>query len=428
MELTEAERAMLRGEEGEAKQAAMDLLVRYGEALDAERLVETDNVTGTPGMINEFLANYYEVEGNVHETVFARFNLDADEAVEIPAFEARTARLQGTVEPEHWEEFGTDAVDARLDREGEAFEVEHGVEELRTCTPYHAGMLPAEGEHCAWMESSAVVFANSVIGARVNVEGRESTSAAMLTGRIPDWGLHREENRYGTHRVDVEVRVDDIMEWGMLGYFVGANVVDALPVLVGDYGSPSHVEHKHFGAAAATSGGIEMYHVVGETPEAPTPGAAFGPNDPVETFTYDAEARRRVYEELNSVGDDRDVDFVMLGCPHYDLEQVREVSRLLEGERIDDDVDLWIFSSRKVRDAADEEGLSAVIEDAGGAMMMDTCSAMSQAVPQGTNVVAMDSAKQSHYLPAILGVEAWFGSTADVIDAAITGTWGGELS
>lgn len=428
MELTDDERAMLAGEEGPAVQAAMDLLVRYGEALGADRFVDTDNVAGVPGMVNEFLANYYADGGAAtHEEIFARHDLDSEQTFEIPDARVETSRLQGFVEPEHWEEFGTDPDDARHDRETESFEAAHGVEILKTCTPYHAGNLPSYGEHCAWMESSAVVFVNSVVGARTNVEGRESTSAAMLTGKIPDWGLHREENRHGTHRVAVDARVEGIMDWGMLGYFVGERVQAETPVLVGEYNSPSHVEHKHFGAAAATSGGVELYHVVGETPEAETEAEAFGPNAPEDVLVYDEAARAETYHELNAVGDDRDVDFVMLGCPHYAIEQVRAVARLLDGETLHPDVTLWLFSSRAVREQAAEEGLVEVIEGAGAEMMTDTCSAMSQAVPPGTDVVAMDSAKQTHYLPAFLDVEAWFGTTEDVIDAALTGTWDGEL-
>lgn len=422
------ERAMLRGDEGPAKQAAMDLLVRYAEALGAERFVDTRNVAGVPGMVNEFLRNYYAEGGATVEEIFARHMLDSEETFDIPDAAVPTARLQSTVEPSHWEEFGTDPTDAELDQLGESFESDHGIEMLRTCTPYHAGHLPERGEHCAWMESSAVVFINSVIGARTNVEGTESTSAAMLTGKIPDWGLHREENRYGTHRIDVEVDVDSMMDWGMLGYFVGEHVQSDKPVVVGNHGSPNRVEHKHFGAATATSGGVELYHIVGETPEAPTLEAAFGPNDPVETLTYDNAARRDVYDELNGIGSSRTIDYVMLGCPHYSIDQVEHAARLLEGREIHDDVELWLFSSRAVHQQARERGYAETIEGAGGRMMTDTCSAMSQAVPPETEVVAIDSAKQVHYLPAMLGVEAWFGSTEDVIDAAVTGIWQGELA
>src|SRR6185295_17142574 len=121
------------------------------------------------------------------------------------------------------------------------FAKSRGVEILKTCTPYLAGNVPALGEHCAWMESSAVVFCNSVLGARTNTEGRESTSAAMLTGKIPDWGLHQTANRYATHRIQIDVPVASVMDWGMLGCFVGDAVQERIPVLTGRYNHPEIV-------------------------------------------------------------------------------------------------------------------------------------------------------------------------------------------
>ncbi len=179
--------------------------------------------------------------------------------------------------------------------------------------------------------SSAVVYCNSVLGARTNTEGRESTSAAMITGKIPDWGFHRDEFRFASHRVNVEVPIESLMDWGMLGYYVGEVVGERIPVLIGKYGQPDLIRHKHFGAAAASSGGVEMYHLVGVTPEAPTFEAAVGPNRTLETFTYGKAEQRRTYETLNSRGQDTNVDYVMLGCPHAALEQIQEICRLLEG-------------------------------------------------------------------------------------------------
>src|SRR5260221_4648701 len=164
----------------------------------------------------------------------------------------------------------------RISKESESFIAGRGVQILKPCTPYLAGNVPKRDDHCAWMESSAVVYCNSVLGARTNTEGRESTSAAMLTGKIPDWGFHRDEFRFGSHRIDVEVPVESVMDWGMLGYFVGDVVQEHIPVLTGKYGTPDLIRHKHFGAAAASSGGVELYHIVGVTPEAQTVETAFG--------------------------------------------------------------------------------------------------------------------------------------------------------
>ena len=424
--LTDDEKAMLDGRHGKARQKAMDLLVRYAEALGAERFVDTKNVAGVPGSANAFLQNYYkDKSGPGGDAIFSFFDLDADELVEAPSAVVHTCHLQGGADPLHWQTLGVREELVRGHEAREAFAVSKGVEILKTCTPYLAGNVPAFGEHLAWMESSAVIYANSVLGARTNTEGRESTSAAMLTGKIPDWGLHRDEPRRGTHRVNVRLPVEAVIDWGMLGYFTGEVVQERIPVLVGEMRPPDIVRLKHFGAAASSSGGVEMYHLAGITPEAPDPDTAFGGNVPEEVFEYGPAQRTQVYDALNANASDPDVDYVMLGCPHAALEQLREAAALLDGRRISGNTRLWIFTSRAVRSEADAAGYTAAILAAGGVVMTDTCSAFAQAVPPGTKVAALDSAKQAHYLPAILGLQAWFGTTRDCIDAALTGRWNG---
>ena len=427
MRLTDREKEMLDGRDGKARQKAMELLVRYAEALGADAFVDTRNVAGVPGSASPFLQNYYKDKGaDGLDAIFSHFDLDSDELVEVPQALVPTFHLQGGADPGGWQTLGVKVEVFRNYQERERFAAKHDVGILKTCTPYLAGNVPAKGEHLAWMESSAVVYANSVLGARTNTEGRESTSAAMLTGKIPDWGLHQTEHRFGTHRVDVDVPVDSVMDWGMLGYYVGDVVQERIPVVIGSVGRPEIVRLKHFGAAASSSGGVEMYHIVGVTPEAESLEMAFGPKTPVETFTYGKAEQRRVYDRLNANASDPNVDFVMLGCPHAALEQLTEAARLLDGKKVSTNCNLWIFTSRAVKNQALEAGLLKPLSDAGAVLLTDTCSAFAQALPPGTKVAALDSAKQVHYLPAILGVQAWFGSTTDCINAALTGRWSGE--
>jgi predicted aconitase len=428
MNLTDHEKAMLDGREGAAKRKAMELLVRYSEALGAERFVDTNNVAGVPGSSTLFLKNYYkDHNGGNYEAIFSLFDLDSDEVVPVPKVSAYSCHLQGGMDPNEWATMGQTKEAFEHFREDEAQVADHGIQIMKTCTPYLAGNVPVKGEHCAWMESSAVVFCNSVIGGRTNTEGRESTSAAMLTGKIPDWGFHRDEFRHGSHAIEVEVPIETVQDWGMLGYFVGGAVEENIPVISGVTYQPNLVRHKHFGAAAASSGGVELYHMVGITPEAPSREIAFGSRKPVETIKYGATERRKIYDNLNSIGTSTDVDFVMLGCPHYSIEQIWEAARLLDGKKLSANTKLWIFTSRSVKSMADTNGYTKAIRDAGGLLLTDTCSAISQAIPKGTKVVALDSAKQTHYLPAFMGIEAWFGTTKECIDAAVTGHWRGEL-
>jgi predicted aconitase len=427
VQLTPEELAMRDGERGAAVQKAMDLLVRYADALGADRFVETNNIAGVPGSSTPWLKDYYKADGGDYRAVFSKYDLDSDEVVDVPRMNTYACHLQGGMDPNLWPEQGMSEAAHDNFAADEKETAAHGIQILKTCTPYLAGNVPVMGEHCAWMESSAVVFCNSVVGGRTNTEGRESTSAAMLTGRIPDWGFHSDDYRFGQHAVDVQVPIDDVFEWGMLGYFVGLAVEDTIPVLQGAIGKPSLIRHKHFGAAAASSGGVEMYHMVGITPEASSVERAFGPNRPGQTFTYDAAARRGIYETLNAIGHSPDVDFVMLGCPHYSIEQIAQAAHLIEGRKVSAKSALWVFTSRAVKATADANGYTRILKDAGALLMTDTCSAISQAVPKGTRVVAVDSAKQVHYLPAIMGIEGWYGTTAECIDAACTGVWKGAL-
>ena len=418
---------MLDGTHGQAKQKAMDLLVRYGEALGAERLVDTRNVCGTAGGSTPFLRDFAAKFGG-YDAVFSEFNLDSSETVENPRAEVFTCQVIQGLDCDHWQVLGATPQAVAHHKESERHEAELGIQLTNTCAPYLLGNVPVKGEHCAWMESSAVIYCNSVLGARTNTEGRESTGAAMLTGKIPYWGYHIEENRRGTHLVELASDPGDIMDWGLLGYYLGDVVQDEIPVVTGVHAAPTLPKLKHFGAAAASSGGVELYHIVGTTPEASTLDQAFGGRSPRERFVYGPAERRAAYEKLNSTARGADVDYVMLGCPHYTIDQIWEACCLLEGKRIHENTSLWIFTPRAIRELADKNGFTDIIRAAGGWLMSDTCSAVGQHLPKGCKVVATDSAKQAHYLPPIMGVQARFGSTRDCIEAAIRGRWEGALT
>ncbi len=425
MILTDPEKAMLDGARGPAHRKAMELLVRYGQALGAERFVETRNVATVTTVTNPIVRKVALEHGM--DGVFSRFNLDSDEIVATPTFEAATCQLIHGIYRSEAREFGVAEDAIRLHDESERYFGRRGVQMLSTCTPYQVGNVPTLGEHCAWMESSAVVYCNSVLGGRTNTEGRESTSAAAVTGRIPYWGLHVPENRVGDLQFRVEIEVESMRDWGLFGYYVGEIAQDAIPVLNGVRSTPNLPRLKHFGASAASSGGVELFHIPGVTPEARTLDHALRRGGSATAYVYGAAERKLAYDRLNSGASDPNVDFVMLGCPHDSIEQVWEAARLLDGKRISANVNLWIHTPRAIKEVADRSGYTAMIESAGARLLSDTCPAISRILPKGVKVVATNSAKQAHYLPAIaLGAQAWFGSLEDCIDAALTGRWAGE--
>lgn len=423
MKLTDEEKAMLDGREGQTVQQAMDFLIRYGEALGAERLVDTNNVGGYLIATRD---NYRKAGGNF-DTVFSYTGLDSTETLEFPRVKAYSCQFETDMDPEYYELQGKDREDYERYRANEAYLAKVGIHLMCTCTPYLVGNVPVKGEHCAWMESSAVVYINSVLGARTNCEGNASSTAAMLTGKTPYWGFHTDEHRLGTHLIQVEHEVQGLMEWGLLGYFAGKAVGEKVPVFDGIRCTPRRDDLKQFGAATASSGGVEMYHIPGITADAQTVQAAFGGRKPLAALKYGAAERKAAYEQLNMLGNSRDVDFIMFGCPHNSLEQTWEICKLLEGKRIKDGSSLWILMPRALKDTATRNGFTRIIEAAGGVIMSDTCPALGRVMPKGTKVMATNSAKQAHYLPSIMGIESWYGTTAECINAALTGRWEGEL-
>ena len=427
MILTDEEKAMRDGRDGAAIARAMDLLIRYGEALGADTFVETRNVCGTVTATTPFMRDFAIKQGGEAgglDAVFSEFNLDSTEIVSVPKVKAFSSHLQLGFDPHHPAQMGVTEQMVQFYNRSEAMAARMGVQMMNTCTPYQVGNVPTRGEHCAWMESSAVVYCNSVLGARTNTEGRESTSAAMLTCRIPNWGYHLDKPRLGTLGVKLDMEIKTVEDWGLLGYWMGDWVQDRVAVIEGVGAVPNLPRLKHFGAAASSSGGVELFHLVGVTPEANTAEQAYGARKPKEVRHFGERERRETYERINHTAHDTAVDYVMLGCPHYTIEQIWEAAQLIEGRKVHENSALWIFTPRAIKALADRNGYTKIIEDAGGLIMTDSCSAMSRAVPKGTKVVALDSAKQAHYLPAILGLQAWFGTTEQCIEAACTGRWG----
>jgi hypothetical protein len=402
----------------------MDLLVRYGEVLQAERLVDTDNVCGA----NIFNARQRQLGGTTPDEVFAQISLDSPGSFEIPPARAHSCQLIGPMDTVEWRTQGVPetARDAILD--SESYSGRHGIHLMNTCTPYQVGNVPARGEHCAWMESSAVIYVNSVLGAMTNVEGRESAAAAMLTGKIPYWGYHLPASRHATIHVEVDVDVTTNRDWGLLGYAVGEIAGEAVPVITGIGQTPNLVKLKHFGAAAATSGGVEMYHIPGVTAQARTLEEALGGKQARRSVRYSEQERAAAYARLNVTAADADVDLVMIGCPHASLDQIRDVCDLLGDRKVAPGTALWVFTPRAIRLVAERGGYGDRLRAAGGVLMSDTCPAIGRFLPDGARVIVTDSAKQAHYLPQIMGVQGWFGNTSECVDAAVTGRWRGDLA
>jgi predicted aconitase len=288
-----------------------------------------------------------------------------------------------------------------------------------TCAPYLVGNVPLKGEICAWTESSAVVYANTILGARTTRNGTESAIAAALVGYVPEFGVLLEENRGATVQVDVKTELSGSTDWGALGYFGGKVAGLDVPVFTG-VPQPSQDDAKQLCAALATGGGVTMAHIAGVTPEAATLEAALRGKEPARRFTFGKAEKRKTYETLQQATGDA-IDTVILGCPHASLQEVAEIALALEGKHLAEGVRLWVNTAYAIRANARRMGYAQLITDAGGYLFCDTCPTNSMRVDARRIITA--GFKQAHYARNMIGAEAVVDSFDACIEAALTGRW-----
>ena len=238
-----------------------------------------------------------------------------------------------------------------------------GIPPICSCTPYLIGNVPAFREHIAWAESSAVSFANSVLGARTNREGGPSALASAILGKTACYGLHLDENRMAKYLVEVRCEIKDEADYGALGYLVGKIVGSSVPFFRG-LKTTSQSYLKGFGASMAASGAVALYHIEGVTPEAKI---AWMVSPDAETISIDTVEEG--YKSLDST--ERDIDLVTLGCPHCSYEELEQIANTLDGKKIKSR--LWVTTAMPIYAMAKRSNIAAAIEKAGGEILSDTC-------------------------------------------------------
>jgi len=400
MRLTQEEQDMLDGKHGETVRKCMKVLVTLGKINGATHMIEIANVH-SPGVS-------YRVTGDAGLNYIKDASEDAK--FRIPA----TLNTIG-IDYEDWEKVGfpKDFSEKQL----EICDCYHkmGAYATNTCTPYLVGNVPGFGEHVAWGESSAIVFSNSVLGARTNREGGPTALAAAVTGRVPAYGLHLDENRKGDFLIQVEREPRTDKDFAVLGYFAGKLVGTKTPVFTGFTKRPTLDNFKAMGAALASSGGAALFHVVGFTPEAPHLGAVI--DEKTEPVVFGQQEYDQVCAKFHLSGE---VDFVVLGCPHTSIHEMREAAELLEGKKVK--TGLWICTSRQIKNLSDTMGYSKTIIDAGGEIVCDTCPVLCPTLTErGYKTVATNSGKMAHYAPGLWNLQPALLDTDECIRAAIEG-------
>lgn len=293
-----------------------------------------------------------------------------------------------------------------------------------TCAPYQADARPAFGEHIAWAESNAIVFANSVLGARTDRYGDFLDICAAITGWAPNAGLHLSRNRVATIVFDVaglpSALLNNEVLPAVLGYLVGLRCGSAVPAIVG---MPALDEDglKAFGAAAASSGGVGLFHIVGVTPEAPTLAAVVDDLAAVKRVLLTRRDLAVARAELITSAGDR-IDAVSVGTPHCSLAELVRLTELLDGRRVHPDLTFYASTGRTVLSQATELCLTAACERAGVQFVTDTCTYITPILRDGVRTVMTNSAKWAHYAPSNLDVGVVLASLPECVATACQGT------
>ena len=416
MHLTYREKRILDGEEGEIKALAMSYLVKLGNAFDGQEMVDIVYAHMSSGSaIREGEIDYLE------ELADKGARVVVPTSSEVIPVDLRDPEAVGAPEPIVAEHRRLLEIQKRM-----------GIASTYTCVPFTQGYVPAKGTYIASMETAAIIYFNSVLGAKTNRCGYFVLYAALV-GKYPKIGYLLDENRKGTHLVSIEADLNGTTDFGAAGYYVGALVGSGVPVFEGIY-QPRQEELMVLGSAMATSGTVAMYHITGVTPEAPTTEDAFEGSAPQEKITVTAKEVNEVYEKLHTAGDSA-VDFVYLGCPQYTIEQIRKAAGLLEGRKVHGNTTLWIGTNRMAFALAERMGYHDTIKKAGGVLVCDTCPMLSFLrrdclEKQGISGPAFktmltDSPKQAKYANNTIGCDIILDKTEACIDAAVTGKWRG---
>lgn len=406
LNLSPRDQAMLSGDMGEAARMAMRILTTMAQVYGASELLDI-----TAAHIDGCL--YHGYSG----LEFAERLVAGGGQVVVP-----TSLNVGAMDLLHPEYFrGTTQVGEWAVRTMKAYEA-MGCQPIYTCAPYQTQYRPKFGEQIAWAESNAIVFANSVVGARTQRYGDFIDICAAITGRAPAVGLHLSENRRG----QVLFRLENIPErllsdgalYPVLGYWIGLNTANRIPVIEGLPPSVTEDQLKALGAASASSGAVALFHAIGVTPEAPTSEAAFQGHPPEQIIAVTLDDLRAARDRLGTVPDGA-INVVALGSPHFSIHEFADLLPLIEACPPDAAVEFIACTNRIVYETLRQRGwlerLSAV------QIVVDTCVVVTPLIRARDGVLMTNSGKFAHYTPGNTGLNVVYGSLEECVRSAAQG-------
>lgn len=399
---------MLRGDWGPATKMAMSIVLRMAEVAGARELLD---ISGA-----HIDSTVYIGQAGLE---FAERLASLGAKVTVPT----TLNVSG-LDEHHWQEWAVPSDWARQAYRQMAAYQSMGTIPTWTCAPYQTEMRPAFGQQIAWGESNAIAFANSVLGARTERYPDLFDICCAITGRAPAIGLHLTENRAGQLlfrlvNIPQELQQSDDL-YPVLGHLIGKAALDKIPVIDGMTVRVDEDQLKAFGAAAASSGGVALFHMIGITPEAATLTEAFHGKPPTEVIDVTMDMLRQARRELTHTDSNR-LDMVVLGSPHFSLAEYKRLAPMLTGKRKHAEVKFLVTSSRAMTQLAQKAGLLEPLEAFGAQITVDTCILTSPMLPTEIQHLMTNSAKFAYYTPGLLGRKISFGSLEDCVNSAVAG-------
>jgi predicted aconitase len=389
MYLTREEERIYDGEFGWAKQICMKILVKLGELFGASRLipVESAHVSGVSyKTLGEAPTDFLEALAKAGEKTVVEATLNPQ------SLDPRhlAGRLPENLAKMQW-------------KLCEIFE-KLGFKKSYTCTPYYI-KKPNKGAHLAWAESSAVVYANSVLGAWTNREGGPSALAAAIIGKTPNCGVHKAENRKPKVLVEVKTPLKSEVEYGALGIFLGKILEDKIPLIMG-LKKPTTDSLKQLGAALASAGMVNMFHYKAVASE----------KDGLEKITVESKNIKETIEELTTTSTSKP-DLVFIGCPHCSLNEIRKTAKMVGERKVREDVELWICTSNHIKQKAKTHVQK--MEANGAKILTNTCAVVTWTDKLGIKTIMTNSAKTAHYAPTLNKAEAKLATLEECLKTAL---------
>jgi predicted aconitase len=280
-----------------------------------------------------------------------------------------------------------------------------GILDLCSCIPYELGNVAKIDDHISFSESSAVTFMNSFLGAHTNRESGLSALASAILGKTPEYGLHLPENRIPEVVVEIDVKLTNPTDYGLVGYSIGKKFSSKIPLLQ-KVSNVDIQQAKQISAAMAASGSIALFYINKYTQEK-------FEGKKLEKMVIDQKNLKELKEEFAPASQP---DIIMIGCPHASISILKRISELLVSP-ISNRTKLWIFTSKPIKIIAESMGYVQRIEKMGAKIFCDTCPVVCP-MPK-FDLALTDSLKAAHYLPTMSKIEAAAGSLEECLKIAM---------